>query len=704
MFMRTLGGKCGRASAAAMLAAGLLGVAAIPAVASSSVTASFPSQAIAWGSDSSGQLGVAGPLRVERNSPVPVANITNAVQLAAGGNHSLAVLADGTVQAWGANDSGQLGTESSLASSVEHDTPAPALGITNARQVAAGAGGSHSLARLADGTVMAWGNNTSGQLGIGTTSQGETPPVAVTGLSDVASVAAGNNHNLALLIDGTVMAWGDNTNGQLGDGTTTSHSTPTPVPGLSSVVAVAADGFSDGNGGPGGSNHSLALLADGTVKAWGDNTFGQLGDGTTVQRNSPVTVVKAANNAPLVGIKAIDAGEIWSLALMSNGTARAWGDDSSGELGNGNATGPGQSPLPVRVRGVAGATQIAAGGLFGLAVTTSGAVYSWGDNNSAELGRGYFGFPPPGSANCSCEPVASRVVPPGQLGVQAIAAGGQHSLALRINRTSVALTSSPNPSTVGQAVTFTAKVRAPGGVIPTGTVTFKDGGMVLGSSPVDASGKATFTTSSLSVGNHVITATYTPADTTFAPSTSPPLIQRVYDLIITGSQSVILVPAGQSVLVDHATALSVVVRAGGALTITNSTVVGSVASTGATSFTACDNAIGGSLSVTGSTGFVTVGDGGDDGPPGCAGNRVSTVSLNSNHAGLEVAGNEVGTVVVSSNTGSGPDPENASPEIEGNNILSSLACVANTPAPTDGGQPNSGPAPYVGQCSGFSRV
>ena len=143
-------------------------------------------------------------------------------------------------------------------------------------------GESHAVALLADGTVKAWGYNGFGQLGDGTTTD-RNSPVEVQGLSKrVTAIVAGGFHTLALLADGTVKAWGNNGNGQLGDGTTTDRNSPVDVQGLPKrVTAIVAGSF-----------HTLALLANGTVKAWGNNGFGQLGDGTTTDRNSPVLIGK----------------------------------------------------------------------------------------------------------------------------------------------------------------------------------------------------------------------------------------------------------------------------------------------------------------------------------------------------------------------------------------------------------------------------
>jgi alpha-tubulin suppressor-like RCC1 family protein len=144
-------------------------------------------------------------------------------------------------------------------------------------------------------------------------------------------LAAGNNHALALRADGTVQAWGDNYAGQLGDGTTTSRLTPVPVPGLTDVFTLTA-----------GSSHSLALRTDGSTRAWGYNAYGQLGDGTFTHRLSPVQVPSLTGVASL----ASSSSAFHSLALRTDGTLRAWGNNAFGQLGNGTAE---VLPTPVPV-------------------------------------------------------------------------------------------------------------------------------------------------------------------------------------------------------------------------------------------------------------------------------------------------------------------------------------------------------------------
>ncbi|MBE0448512.1 MAG: hypothetical protein IBX64_10530, partial [Actinobacteria bacterium] len=193
--------------------------------------------------------------------------------VSAGINFSLALKSDGTVWAWGRNGYGVYGDDITP----PRLTPVQITGLSDMTAVSAGA--AHSLALKSDSTVWAWGDNRFGQLGDGTTTNRPTP-VQVTGLSGVVAISAGWDYSLALKSDGTVWAWGDNTLGQLGNGTKSNGiSTPAQVSGLSGVTTIEA-----------GPNHAFAIKQDGNLWAWGWNYFGELGDGTTTDRYTPVQV------------------------------------------------------------------------------------------------------------------------------------------------------------------------------------------------------------------------------------------------------------------------------------------------------------------------------------------------------------------------------------------------------------------------------
>jgi len=231
----------------------------------------------AWGLNFDGRLGD-GTIDRGRLSPAPVPGLSRMRAIAAGRDHSLALGADGTVWAWGANGYGQLGD----GTTTTRPTPQPVPGLGEIRAIAAGS--VHSLAVAADGTVWAWGANGYGQLGDGTTMNRQVP-VQVAGLTGIRSVAAGEGHSFALADDGAVWAWGNNDDHQLGDGTRIRRTTPVQVHGLGGVHAIAAS-----------NRHSLALLDCGQVWAWGDNRHGQLGDGLSLDRPVPVPVPGLADD------------------------------------------------------------------------------------------------------------------------------------------------------------------------------------------------------------------------------------------------------------------------------------------------------------------------------------------------------------------------------------------------------------------------
>jgi alpha-tubulin suppressor-like RCC1 family protein len=180
------------------------------------------------------------------------------------------------------------------------------------------AGYRHGVALKSDGTVWAWGLNTSGQLGDGTTNS-TTSAVQVSGLSGVTKISAGDTFTIALKSDKTLVAWGKNSSGQLGIGSSTNQvNSPTAIPGLGNIVDISA-----------GVAHVLALQSDGTVWVWGYNSYGQLGDGTTSKRLSPVHLTG------INSVLGIAAGDNHSLILKSDGSVWTSGLNTNGQLGNG---------------------------------------------------------------------------------------------------------------------------------------------------------------------------------------------------------------------------------------------------------------------------------------------------------------------------------------------------------------------------------
>ncbi|MEV7010051.1 S8 family serine peptidase [Streptosporangium sp. NPDC051022] len=315
----------------------------------------------AWGDNAQGQLGNGNT--TTRKVPVKIPGLSGVAAVAAGTGFSVALKSDGTVWAWGDNSQGQLGNGTTTDSSV----PVQVTGISTAVGVSAGAG--HVLAVLANGTVRAWGDNSKRQLGYGTADS--TVALAVPGLTSVStafgSVAAGAAHSVVVLATGTAKAWGDNSQGQLGDGTTTNRTSPVTVSGLTSVKQVSSR-----------ADHVLALINGGTVKAWGDNSQGQLGDGTTTDRKTPVSV------SGLTGVTQVAAGSLHSTAATSSATSATytWGDNAQGQLGNGTTT---DSTTPVATSLTA--DSITAGTAHNIS-KVGPVVHVWGANGSGRLGEG----------------------------------------------------------------------------------------------------------------------------------------------------------------------------------------------------------------------------------------------------------------------------------------------------------------------------
>ena len=362
--------------------------------------------AAAWGDNEYGNLGDG--TFVQR--PVAVNVGSNVTRVAAGYDHSLAVISDGSVWSWGSNTSGQLGTGSTQSAA----SPQLVSGISETiTQVAAG--WSHSLALGSDGTVWAWGDNEYGELGDGNFIQSDSP-VKLAGLSNITQIAAGGDWSLALRSDGTVWAWGNNLYNDLGPQVPDvydNRDVPVQVTGLSGVTQIAA-------------GESFGMAIQTTVKlgflrhtlwTWGQETWGQVGNGQLMDPFSPGGVINPYQVTGIPAPAAIAAGTSSAMMVGTDGSVWGWGQDLFGNLGVGSGNGILYSPTQTLNPG-SGIIQLSAGYDDVLGLRSDGTVVAWGDNSNGQLGDGT---------------TTTRVTPvqvSGLSGVSQVSAGFDYSLAV----------------------------------------------------------------------------------------------------------------------------------------------------------------------------------------------------------------------------------------------------------------------------------
>jgi alpha-tubulin suppressor-like RCC1 family protein len=360
---------------AAAAVAGLLVQAALAGPAGAAATAAPLPRVWAWGDNSFGGLG-SGSTADFKDSPVkvkvPAGDKVTSVR--AGCDGGVALLASGTVLAWGYNAQGEVGD----GTSTRRPTPVrvhlpPGTTVTQVR-----AGCQHSVALTKSGRVLAWGENEHGQVGDGTTKNRHLPTaVKLPGGTTVTAISAGCDQNLALTKSGQVLAWGANSFGQLGDGTAKDRSKPVTVklPAGAKATIIAA-----------GCDFSLALTSQG-LYGWGDNSAGQLGNGTTTSTKKPVLISMLFRGTGPGVITGLFAGCLHTIALFSKGGVLAWGDNTYGELGNGSTTSS-DKPVAVSIPPGDKIKTLSANCFGGLALTSTGQVLSWGDNVEGQVGDG----------------------------------------------------------------------------------------------------------------------------------------------------------------------------------------------------------------------------------------------------------------------------------------------------------------------------
>jgi alpha-tubulin suppressor-like RCC1 family protein len=320
--------------------------------------------AYAFGENNSGELGD-GAI-TNRASPVSVVGVQYWTQVSAGGDHSIGVDSSGAAWGWGENG-GRLGD----CTTADRRIPRRVVGgFTDWCQVSAG--NAFSVGVRKNGTAWAWGTNISAQLGDNTGTNKSSPILVVGGFTDWRSVSAGYVHSLGFRTNGTAWSWGTNSSAQLGDGTTNQRSSPVSVVG----------GFTDWCQVSAGRTHSLAVRCNGSAWAWGANTCGVLGDNTTTNRSSPVSVV-----GDFTDWCQVSAGRCHSLGVRCNGTAWAWGHGATGRLGDNTVTDK-SSPVSV-VGGFTDWCQVSASlQCYSLAVRQNGTAWAWGHNGYGQLGDG----------------------------------------------------------------------------------------------------------------------------------------------------------------------------------------------------------------------------------------------------------------------------------------------------------------------------
>jgi alpha-tubulin suppressor-like RCC1 family protein len=357
-------------------------------------------------------------------------DIAPIIAISSGTIHTLTVRSDGTIWGWGANNAGQLGIGTVVTPVLAPRQVISSSGIGVLEEISAVAGGGqHSVALKRDGTVWCWGLNTSGQLGRGDFVSPVAAPVQVLGpggvgfLAGITAIAAGTNFSIALRSDGTVWCWGANGSGQLGNGGGASQNVPVQVLGVGGV-GLLANIISIG----GGASHAVAAMNDNTVYCWGLNGNGQLGDNTIISKPWPVQVLGVGGIGNLAGIWQVSAGTKHTAVIHLDSTVYCWGQNNTGQLGDGTG-GFLDSWTPIHtVDGLGGflsnVRSIASGIGHTASGKTDGTAWCWGLNGDGQLGDNNA----PANSDIPVQVVDGVGV---VTGVSAVAARGNHTVSLK---------------------------------------------------------------------------------------------------------------------------------------------------------------------------------------------------------------------------------------------------------------------------------